>query len=846
VGLESQVDLLLQIGGFVCIILAALPVVGLVGGALFRAGCYLVGFRMPGYLKSGLIFLLVSLASGVAGFLLVLSSSKLGPEMGLSPAASAIVAQVISVPIHALISMAAFVRFLGTTWRQGFFVWLAQLGIVIAVAAVIGLLAGIVHLPMRYQVAVFAVMILVLAVLLRQGWITLFGPVLFYDLVRIARRGRYTLLRIAYAILLLLVLWSTYASFTDRFSGSIPAQEMSKVASTFFFFFLIAQLAVVALLTPAFTGSAIAEEKDRKTLEFLLATDLRNREIVLSKLASRYCNLGLLVLTGLPILALTQFMGGVDPDLVLAGFAVTGVTMASLAALSILQSVYAKKPRDAIVLTYLGALAYLVISGMTNFLRAPVPGFSAIWSFGIPLPFDLGTPTVGDAVEALNAGNIFYLYAKLSLALSTRSSFADELLGLLRNYAVFHLAVALGCAALGVWKLRAVALQQTYGKPQKVALRVRWLGRPACGKYPMVWKEIFAEPGIRLAWFGRIVLSLLVGISMIPAFWIIIFYVDDLFERGGGWRGRPWRASTGNSFFDWLQDMGESMNIWVRIAGTAVAIILLLAVAVRAATTVSGERDRQTMDSLLTTTLDSTTILIGKLLGSIMSVRWGWLWLAMIWGMGLVTTGLNVLALPLVVVAWMIFAVFVANLGLWFSVSCRTSLRASIWTIMTTLLCFGGHWISWLCCIPFFLTGGGPGKVFEDVAQFQLFGLTPPFSLGMLAFQGVEFHETPREEPFKFLAFALFGLVFWAAAGLGLWAATCARFRSLSGRAPIPRRMGPSPRTIEMARRRLERKPLADHIDLNVIPSNNQVTSINDVIPVEFPTPNPNPAPKDP
>src|SRR6266852_542152 len=130
---------------------------------------------------------------------------------------------------------------------------------------------------------------------------------------------------------------------------------MSKVAITFFFYFLMCQLSVVLLLTPAFTASAIAEEKDRKTLEFLLATDLRNREIVLSKLAARLANMTLIILTGLPILSLTQFFGGIDPDLLVASFAGLGLTMLSLAGLSMLMSVYAKKPRDAIVLTYLAA-----------------------------------------------------------------------------------------------------------------------------------------------------------------------------------------------------------------------------------------------------------------------------------------------------------------------------------------------------------------------------------------------------------------------------------------------------------------------------------------------------------
>jgi len=47
---------------------------------------------------------------------------------------------------------------------------------------------------------------------------------------------------------------------------------------------------------------AIAEEKERKTLDFLLASDLRSREIVLGKLASRLAYLTLVLLTGLPLL----------------------------------------------------------------------------------------------------------------------------------------------------------------------------------------------------------------------------------------------------------------------------------------------------------------------------------------------------------------------------------------------------------------------------------------------------------------------------------------------------------------------------------------------------------------
>ena len=51
----------------------------------------------------------------------------------------------------------------------------------------------------------------------------------------------------------------------------------------------------------------------------------------------------MLVITGLPILAALQFLGGVDPQLVLAGFAATLLTVASVAGLSIFNSVLCRR-----------------------------------------------------------------------------------------------------------------------------------------------------------------------------------------------------------------------------------------------------------------------------------------------------------------------------------------------------------------------------------------------------------------------------------------------------------------------------------------------------------------------
>src|SRR5437868_1780647 len=217
-------------------------------------------------------------------------------------------------------------------------------------------------------------LVLALALLARRGWVRLLGPVLFYDVLRNARRGRFILLRWLYALgLLLLLLWVHSMWSLERYrTGDAPAdyKALARLAEDYFRAFSIVQFVVVALLTPAYVAGAVAEEKERKTLEFLLATDLNDREIVFGKLVSRVGNLALFVLTGLPVLSLMQFFGGIDPGLLMLSFAVTGLTAASLAGLGILNSVLRRRARDAIVLTYLAAAGYLVLTGVTAFLKA--------------------------------------------------------------------------------------------------------------------------------------------------------------------------------------------------------------------------------------------------------------------------------------------------------------------------------------------------------------------------------------------------------------------------------------------------------------------------------------------
>src|SRR5205823_5651294 len=75
------------------------------------------------------------------------------------------------------------------------------LGLVLSGAVILWWLGG--RLALLQAVLAWGVLLVSAAVLLRRGWLKLFGPVLFYDMIRAARRGRVFLMRAIYAGILL-------------------------------------------------------------------------------------------------------------------------------------------------------------------------------------------------------------------------------------------------------------------------------------------------------------------------------------------------------------------------------------------------------------------------------------------------------------------------------------------------------------------------------------------------------------------------------------------------------------------------------------------------------------------
>ncbi len=74
----------------------------------------------------------------------------------------------------------------------------------------------------------------------------------------------------------------------------------------------IAQVCIVTLIVPVITASAISGEKERQTFDIMLTTCMSPFSIVLGKVVSAVIHILFFVVAGLPIMALSFVVGGMD------------------------------------------------------------------------------------------------------------------------------------------------------------------------------------------------------------------------------------------------------------------------------------------------------------------------------------------------------------------------------------------------------------------------------------------------------------------------------------------------------------------------------------------------------
>ncbi|HID07676.1 MAG TPA: hypothetical protein EYP10_11090 [Armatimonadetes bacterium] len=137
------------------------------------------------------------------------------------------------------------------------------------------------------------------------------NPVLIKELRSRMRGAKPYWIMLGYIGILVLIFWISYGSW--RTNTEATASNMGKFGETLFASLTITQLILCFMLAPALTSGAITIEREQRTFDLLLITLLRPGEIFVGKLLSALSYLALLLVSSLPLMALSFLFGGVSP-----------------------------------------------------------------------------------------------------------------------------------------------------------------------------------------------------------------------------------------------------------------------------------------------------------------------------------------------------------------------------------------------------------------------------------------------------------------------------------------------------------------------------------------------------
>ncbi len=354
-----------------------------------------------------------------------------------------------------------------------------------------------------------------------------------------------------------------------------------------------------------------------------------------------------------------------------------------MAALAIAVSVRAFRVRNALAQTYallLGLLAIPIILKET--LQHNSQQFASQQHYDWIAPIN----------DLLLAANPLMLLDEMQRARYTQT----DLWGLLGKLVLYQTILTVVLTLISVASVRRVQLKSAGSR------QLRWLRRRhrAMTDRPMLWKELRENSLWSYGKFWWIAISLAVIGFVGPILWKF----SEEVELNGWWR----YSSRYNNF----QSTTGGMLTF------AICVVLLLA-GVRAAGCITGEREKDTWITLLSTPLAARDIVRGKILANLKLA----LWLLPIWalviGLRFVLSPSELLCVPFSLIVGTVLALFATALGTYISLASRTTMRAQA-TLMFALAFVAGGYL--FCCIPF-MRGVSDGRqlAFTLCAPFLIY-----------------------------------------------------------------------------------------------------------------------------
>jgi ABC-type transport system involved in multi-copper enzyme maturation permease subunit len=443
------------------------------------------------------------------------------------------------------------------------------------------------------------------------------------------------------------------------------------------------QLAVALPFSALLVASAVALEKDRKTLELLLMTNLSNSELVLGKLLAGMLTVVMVVVAALPLMMLLALLGGVSTGQILRIEIVTLASAFVAGSLGSTIALWREKTFQALAMTALVIVLWLVA---WEIIAAGALGRELA---GIPVDTWATVMSPWRAIHAA-AEPVFGVAGESSLALGP--------VGL-------HAAAAIGLAI--VLNLISILRVRVWNPTREIQLTDdEEPVNPAAGAdvhrapgrvrqvwdNPVLWREVCTRA------YGR--KTIIIRIAYWVVFAVCVAALVASGDRSSGEQGASAAAQSVTSLM-------------------VVSLILLNAAAVTALT---SERDSRALDLLLVTDLSPKEIVFGKLLGSFYTAKdmvvlplllFGYLWYSRA-----VSTEQCVFLFG----GWLVMTLFAATLGLHSGITyanSRTAVATSIGTLlflflgvatcMRMMLAFSNSFEYQLTSFLGFIAGGGVG-----------------------------------------------------------------------------------------------------------------------------------------
>jgi ABC-type transport system involved in multi-copper enzyme maturation permease subunit len=524
------------------------------------------------------------------------------------------------------------------------------------------------------------------------------GPVFNFELMATARRGRFYLIRAFYAAVLFVILWAVHMTWTAETGGELRSQMVPWFAFSTFCAITIGQEILVLVLTPALVAGVIADEKQRKTLHYLMASRLSSAEIVLGKLLVRMLYVTVVLGVSLPVLSLLVLMGGIDPRLVLLSCGATLSTGWFLASLSIWVSTIARRVREAFFIAFGLECLWLFSPFLLKTISIPAwPRFDqatqwlAEW-VGASSPIDVGRQLIysvamaggmtGSKTEIELVAWMMGLQMAFGLVLSLAAS--------CQLRPIFRRQGSEGGIStkrfLSFWRKRRTSretagnsgspLVREHRPAPSTPRRRRFWHRPALGDRPVLWKELHTgRPGGFAGFVGLLLTAIGGGLLAYNTHWMASLAIREIGDFGNAPRTdhMAWAYRTA---FMWFLHGVVPLIYMVGILGVTGA----------AAASFTSEHEEDTWVSLTATDLTGCEIVFAKMIGAMKRGRVFGGVIVFLTILGAALGSISPLSVLLLILGMGVYACAAAALGLWISLQLRTTWRAQFLTMASLLL----------------------------------------------------------------------------------------------------------------------------------------------------------------